>query len=124
MTMIGRRIAAAAAGLAALVFASGAMAFASGGNSNIVVVNDNVRPMVQFYVGRQQVLSQPLYPGQSFQVNADEGRGCRVRLTAVFDDGTSASSEVNACLLAQYPATARGIPFCPGDPRCKRAERD
>lgn len=114
-------VAAAAAGLALLAGAVAAHAFVSG--TGIVVVNDYHRPMVQFFIGQRQMLGQPVWPGQAVVIDAGDGR-CNVMVTAVFDDGARKASQVNVCAIAQYPATARGIPFCPGDPRCKGADAE
>jgi len=90
-------------------------------DKRLVVVNDNGRTMVGFYVNNQQVLGQAVPPGQAVMVDASlgGGGGCQRTLTAVFDDGTSKQGTANVCQVGQYPASARGIPFCPGDPRCK-----
>jgi hypothetical protein len=118
MSPFMKSIAAVAAGVLALAAAVAAHAFVSG--TGIVVVNDYHRPMVQFFVGQRQMLGQPVGPGQSVIIDAGDGR-CNVVVAAVFDDGMRQSSPVNVCAIAQYPATARGIPNCPGDPRCKGA---
>lgn len=98
----------------------GLAAFASGGDLGLSVVNDSDRTMVRLFVGRNQVLNQPLAPGQSVWITADDGNGnCDVVLTSMFDDGSRTTGRVNVCQVSQYPASARGIPMCPGDARCK-----
>jgi hypothetical protein len=98
----------------------GLTGFASGGDLGLSVVNDSGRTMVRLFVGRNQVLDQPLAPGQSVWITADDGNGnCDVVLTSMFDDGSRTSGRVNVCQVSQYPASARGIPMCPGDARCK-----
>lgn len=116
---ITNRLAAAAASVALGASFLAGLAWAQ--DMRMVVVNDNSRTMVQFYVNDRQVLGGAVGPGQAVQVDANDGRGCSAVLTAVFDDGTSKSGRANVCQVAQYPATARGIPYCPGDPRCKSA---
>jgi len=112
-----------AAGLAAaflLAASSAAPALAASGDTSVVVVNDSNVDMVQLYVGRDQVLGGPVAPGQAVRIDPGPGRGCMARITAVFADGTSQASMVDACQVGQTNATARGIPICPGDARCKR----
>lgn len=116
MSPLYKRIAAFAAGLAVLAAAAVAQAYVSG--TGIVVVNDYHRTMVQFFIGQRQMLSSPVPPGGAVTIDAGDGR-CNVMVAAVFDDGTRKASQVNVCAIAQYPSSARGIPFCPGDPRCK-----
>ncbi len=100
--------------------ALGVAAFASGGDLGLMVVNDTGQTMVRLFVGRNQVLGQPLAPGQSVWITANDGNGaCDVVMTSMFDDGSRTSGRVNVCQAAQYPASARGIPMCPGDARCK-----
>lgn len=118
MSPIRQRVTAVAAALA--VGASALAGHAWANNTGLVVVNDNSSPMVQFYVGNRQVLGQAVGPGQAVSIDANDGRStCNVMLTAVFADGSMRTGQANVCAVAQYPATARGIPFCPGDPRCK-----
>lgn len=114
-----RRATAVAAALAVASSAAGAALAWAQPDMQVVVVNDGNRPLVQFYVNDRQVLGSAVQPGQAVMIDANDGRGCSAVLTAVFDDGASKASRVNVCQVAQYPATARGIPYCPGDPRCK-----
>ena len=120
MSPFKSRFAAIAAALAVTGGAFAAHAYAT--NTEVVVVNDNNRAMVQLYVGARQVLGAPVAPGQSVRIDANEGGGCVATITAVFEGGAVKAGQINACQVGQYNATARGIPFCPGDPRCKRAE--
>ena len=101
--------------LAALAASALALAAASGGTA-FEVVNDSSHNLVRLMVGRRQMLDGPVAPGQSVTVDAG---ACQVTVVAVYDDGSRTVGQVNACQAAQYPSTARGIPICPGDARCK-----
>ena len=120
MDRLRKRIGALAA-VAALAAAATGPAAAQPQDMRMVVVNDSAAALVQLYVGRRQVLGQPLGPGLSVTIDGNDGqRGCQKDVTAVFSDGTTKTSSVNVCAVGQYPATARGVPQCPGDTRCKR----
>ena len=89
-------------------------------DKKVVIANDGGRTLVQFYVGERQMLKGPVAPGAKVEINgAEGGGGCVNTARAVFDDGSQAIGAVNVCTMEEYPATARGVPFCPGDPRCK-----
>lgn len=105
--------------LGALALAASTLTLtAASGGTGIVVVNDYSRPMVRLFVGNRQVLNGPVAPGQSVSVDAGGG-GCVVVMTAFYDDRSQTVGQVNVCQVAEYPASARGIPICPGDARCK-----
>jgi len=89
-------------------------------DKKVVIANDGGRTLVEFWVGERQVLRGPVGPGAKVQINgAEGGGGCVKSARAVFDDGSQAIGVVDVCAMSEYPATARGVPFCPGDPRCK-----
>lgn len=122
MSPRSKRVTALAAVLAAAVSVTGAAIAWAQPDMRLVVVNDNNRNLVQFYVNDRQVLGSAVGPGQAVMIDANDGRGCSAVLTAVFDDGSTKSARTNVCQVAQYPATARGIPYCPGDPRCNASD--
>lgn len=115
-----RRLLGRALGALALAASTLTLAAASGQNTGVTIVNDNDNTMVRLFVNQRQVLNAPVGPGQSVWIDANDGRGaCVVVITAWYDDRSSTVGQVDVCQVAQYPASARGIPICPGDARCK-----
>jgi len=60
-------------------------------------------------------------PGRSATVDLSGGSGCLYDITAIGASGEAYQIEgYDVCAAGEFRIGDRGVPICPGDPRCRR----